>query len=204
MFKHIAEDIAFLLIKYKFIDIKDRDIYIFGLEALFLNISELIISFIISMLFADMYHFLAFVLVFLPLRITGGGFHFNNSSVCFVSSIAVYIAAVAAYRLCPLMYTDIKCIILLFITCIPILLFAPVENKNNPLTHHQKRLNRFLSLGFLFADIFSFFILKHLHRQEATNILIFVTVISILIISGKIKSLEDKILFHKEESGDRI
>ena len=43
MFHNIAEDIAFLLITHKIIDINERDVYMYGPEVILLNGSLLIV-----------------------------------------------------------------------------------------------------------------------------------------------------------------
>lgn len=79
MFRNLAEDIAFLLIKHKILDIEQRDIYIYGLEVILLNGGLVLMFLTISLLFGVMINFWAYLIFFLPIRIFSGGYHAKTS-----------------------------------------------------------------------------------------------------------------------------
>lgn len=109
MFRYIAEDIAFLLIKSKAVNIEERDVYVFGLEVLLLNFINVLTALIISLISGTMWHFAAFMLIFAPLRIFSGGYHAKHSETCFVISTLVYIASVLTLKLYPLFLHKHSC-----------------------------------------------------------------------------------------------
>jgi len=189
-----------LLIKNKLIDVKERAVYVFGLESLLLNSSELIIIFIISLLFTDIRFFVTFILVFLPLRLTGGGFHFSKSSVCFISSITMFVIAVLANNIYPKLYENNIYVIFTIILAVVLLLIAPVENKSNPLSDHKKKKNKVLFSSFLTVDVILLIIFKNLHLQPATGIIIFVSCTSLLLFFGKLKAFEDSLIEKNNKS----
>lgn len=139
MFRYIAEDIAFLLIKNKIVDIEEREVYVYGLEVLLLNISNIIIALIISLITKSMWHFVAFILIFVPLRIFVGGYHAKTSEICFIYTSLVYALTVLIIKLFPLLNQNIAAIIVTTILLIPIMVFSPLENSNNPLGENRKR-----------------------------------------------------------------
>ena len=69
MFNRLSENIAFLLIKNKILDIENRDIYIYSLEVISLNLSIVMICFLMSIFTNSLIHFAAYVLFFIPLRL---------------------------------------------------------------------------------------------------------------------------------------
>ena len=91
MFGDIAESLVFLSIKHKRLDIKDREIYIYGLEVILLNGLLLIYFFIMSIWFDLIFHFVSFLIFFLPLRMFIGGYHSKRSETCFIMSNAMYL-----------------------------------------------------------------------------------------------------------------
>ena len=70
MFRNLAEDIAYLLIKNKIVDIEKRDIYVFGVEVLLLNSLNILTALVVSIITVTKLHFLAFILVFCIYRST--------------------------------------------------------------------------------------------------------------------------------------
>ena len=89
MFRNLAEDISFLLIKNKIVEIEKREIYIYGLEVILLNGGLLITFLIISLLCGEMINFLAYLIFFLPMRLFSGGYHAETSERCFILSTII-------------------------------------------------------------------------------------------------------------------
>ena len=61
MFKHLAEDVTFLLIKNKMLDIQSYEIYLYAVEVIILNGSILLTCLLISILSGELFHMLAFI-----------------------------------------------------------------------------------------------------------------------------------------------
>lgn len=184
MFRYIAEDIAFLLIKNKIVDIEKRDECVYGAEVLLLNLSNILTALIISILSKTMLHFVAFMLIFVPLRIFIGGFHAKTSESCYLITSTTYALTVLCVKLMPELYTNIPAIITLAILIIPIILFAPVEHKNNPLNTDERRRNRLISIILTAVDSLIFITLYILSIPTATSVMIFMVVDSVLMIIG--------------------
>lgn len=184
MFRYIAEDIAFLLIKNKIFDIEKRDKCVYGAEVLLLNLSNILTALIISILSRSMLHFAAFMLIFVPLRIFTGGFHAKSSDSCYVLTTATYALTVLCVKLLPELYANIPAIITLAILIILMILFAPVEHKNNPLNADEHKRNRLISVSLTAIDSLIFIILYFLSISIATSVMIFMAVNSILVQIG--------------------
>lgn len=184
MFRYIAEDIAFLLIKNKIVDIEKRDECVYGAEVLLLNLANILTALIISLLTKSMLHFAAFMLIFVPLRIFIGGFHAKKSESCYLITSAIYALTVLCVKLMPDLYSNIPAIITFAVLIVPIVLFAPVEHKNNPLTPNERRRNRLISIVLTAVDSLIFIALFILSISTATSVMIFMAVDSILMMIG--------------------
>ena len=187
MFRYIAEDIAFLLIKNKIVDIEKRDECVYGAEVLLLNLSNILTTLIISILTKSMLHFAAFMLIFVPIRIFTGGFHAKTSESCYLLTSFIYALTVLCVKLLPELYSNIPAIITLAVLIVPIVLFAPVEHKNNPLTPDERKRNRLISIVLTAVDSLIFVTLFILSISTATSVMIFMAVDSILMLIGFLK-----------------
>ena len=113
MFKHLAEDVTFLLIKNKMLDIQSYEIYLYAVEVIILNGSILLTCLLISILSGELFHMLAFILFFIPLRMLAGGYHCKRSEVCFLCSIGVYGLSIVLVHCAENLYVNIVMQILL-------------------------------------------------------------------------------------------
>ena len=146
MFRNLAEDITFLLIKHKTVDIEHRDVYIYGLEVILLNGGLLITFLIISLLCGEMVNFLAYLIFFLPMRLFSGGYHAETSERCFILSTITFGVSIAVSKLIPLLYISNTGKIIGAVSVIVILVLAPLINENNPLNHICVHLSGFSKL----------------------------------------------------------
>ncbi len=186
MFHNLAEDIAFLLIKHKILDIEQRDIYIYGLEVILLNGCLLIVFLIISLLCGEMINFWSYLIFFLPLRIFSGGYHAKTSERCFVLSTIMYGLSIALTKFIPLLYTLWTWRIAGIVSLLVILVMAPLINENNPLSQTQQKRNRIIVYILLVLDL-AFFILSCNYAWViAANELVFIILEAFLLLAGKI------------------
>lgn len=193
MFRYIAEDIAFLLIKSKAINIEERDVYVFGLEVLLLNSINVLTALIISLISGTMWHFAAFLLIFAPLRIFSGGYHAKRSETCFVISTLVYIASVLIVKLYPLLYVNTVITAALLIPSVLLTVsLAPVVNKNNPLREDERKRYRLVSIVLIVFDSVIFIMFKCWDFSPAASVMIFLAVNSITMLAGLISDKLDK------------
>ena len=192
MFRYLAEDIAFLLIKNKIVDIEKREECVFGVEVLLLNLTNILTALIISILSDTILHFAAFMLIFVPLRIFTGGCHAKTSERCYLITTAVYALSAFSVKQLPELYTSIPAVITFLILIVPIILLAPVENKNNPLNADERKRNRLISIVLTVVDSLIFIIMYLLSITAATSVMIFMAVDSILMLIGLMKNKSEK------------
>ena len=185
MFRNLAEDIAFLLIKNKIVDIEERDTYIYGIEVILLNGGLLLVFLLISLLSGAMINFWAYLMFFLPLRIFSGGYHAKTSECCFVMSTVMYGISVAVTKLLPLLYLDFYWWTAGVVSVLIIFIFAPLINANNPLNEVQKKRNRIIVYSLLIIDLVFFILCYVFNWKIATNELLFIVLDAFLLLVGK-------------------
>lgn len=187
MFRNLAEDITFLLIKNKIVEIEKREIYIYGLEVILLNGGLLITFLIISLLCGEMVNFLAYLIFFLPMRLFSGGYHAETSERCFVLSTITFGVSIAASKLIPLLYISNMGKMIGAVSVIVILVLAPLINENNPLNQAQRRRNRIILCTLLFIDLVFYILSCNYAWTIASNELIFIVMDAVLLLAGKLK-----------------
>lgn len=187
MFHNLAEDITFVLIKHKILDIEQRDVYIYGLEVILLNSIVLITFMLMSFLFKEWLHYLAFLVTFVPLRIFSGGYHADTSERCFLVSVFMYGASLAAIKLIQNLSMNWFFLAAGVISVIVILVMTPLINKNNPLSVSQKNRNRITAYAILVLDLILFILCCSKHWKFASSELIFICLVAILLMIGKLK-----------------
>lgn len=186
MFEYLADDIVIFLIQRKIIDAKDRDLYCYGAEVFFLNILNIIIAVLITIFSGTWSHFLIFMMIFVPLRISIGGYHAKTSQVCLIQSTILYIATVALVKYYPYIYQSVFLKILVAFSVVSIIIFAPIEHINNPLGKKSRKKNRIISISLAILDSIIFVILAVLDCKVASSIMTFIIIAALLMILGKI------------------
>ena len=187
MFRNLAEDITFLLIKNKIVDIEEREIYIYGLEVILLNGGLLITFLIISLLCGEIVNFLAYLVFFLPMRLFSGGYHAETSERCFILSTIMYGISITVSKFIPLLYISNTGKIIGVISVIVILVLAPLINKNNPLNEAQRKRNRIILCTLLFIDLVFYILICNYAWTIASNELIFIAMNAVLLLAEKLK-----------------
>lgn len=187
MFRNLAEDITFLLIKNKIVEIEKREIYIYGLEVILLNGGLLITFLIISILCGEIVNFLAYLIFFLLMRLFSGGYHAETSERCFILSTITFGASIAVSKLIPLLYISNMGKIIGAVSVLVILVLAPLINKNNLLNQTQRKRNRSILCTLLFIDLVFYILSCNYTWTIASNELIFIAMNAVLLLAEKLK-----------------
>lgn len=110
----------------------------YGLEALYLSITKLVVIFSLSYLLGIFQETFYLFLFFNILRLSGFGLHATKSWMCWISSGIVFL--VVPY-LCSAITLSQTLLITLSLICeINLLLFAPADTEKRPLIHKKKRV----------------------------------------------------------------
>lgn len=188
MFKRLSEDITFLMIKNRILDINSYDIYLYAVEIILLNGSIVLACLLMSILSGTLHHMLAFILFFVPLRMLAGGYHCKRSEVCFICSIGMYGVSVLLIQNIDNAYANIVMQGLAMMSAIVILIFSPLINPNHPLEDYQIERNKIIIYGIIAGDFVLYTIFYKYYMAVASSELIFIILVALALILGKVKS----------------
>lgn len=191
MFKHLAEDVTFLLIKNKMLDIQSYEIYLYAVEVIILNGSILLTCLLISILSGELFHMLAFILFFIPLRMLAGGYHCKRSEVCFLCSIGVYGLSIVLVHCAENLYVNIVMQILGILSIIVIIVFSPLINSNHPLEKYQIKRNKKIIYGMIAVDFVLYAVFYKLNLTMASSEIVFIILVALTLLLGTLKNIRN-------------
>ncbi len=160
MLEHLAEDITFILVKNKIIDIDDRAIYIYGVQIILSTLIITIFLLILGIILNKVILTLFFISTFIILRSCTGGYHAESFSGCFVITTLIYLSELLINCLLLNKYKTVLGMIFVIVSTVVIYKLSPVEHENSPLSSDEKkkfkRISRitisviavFISIGF--------------------------------------------------------
>lgn len=184
----LAKLIAAKMAEYDVIPNNDDTIecYIYGMQLVLSAIMIFMTMVITSIFFGRLIECIVFALSFCPLRSLAGGYHCKKYSSCFILSMAFWFILVALLHL-QIYYYTLALTILMAVLTICILIIAPIEHKNNPLSPiEMKAIKRYIVL-MLLAEIICYCLLVKYKLYVFSFILTYsISVTFILMIVEKI------------------
>lgn len=153
------EKICSRLINDGIVEAEEKEIIRYGIHqgaALLINIFTLIF---VCMIFKTICYGIVFLLLFWPLRIYAGGYHANTERQCYILST---LSEVVIFGVCRAAEFEqsIYAVLLLFLSSITILFFAPQDNINKLLdqqeyVRYKEKIKKILIIhGLVFAVSF--------------------------------------------------
>ncbi|MDR1550551.1 MAG: accessory gene regulator B family protein [Hungatella sp.] len=189
----MTKNLVCLLIEYlvntEAIDRQDKDIYVYGLELLFMNILNLATAIVIGMALGQLFECFLFLALFIPLRSYAGGYHAKNSFYCYLVSCFVMVSALLLVRISSkVMRYDIN-LLLMFCSSAVITILAPVENINKPLESDEIQIYGKLARLILTIEVF-ISIVCHYFSYDKLSWLVTLTlfIVAITVLLGKIQN----------------
>ena len=155
----LAKRITNHLIYRKIILEADADIYAYGFECSLSNAIELTAIFAIGWVMGIQIELFVFLFCFSSIKKWTGGWHAKTHLACFVLSTAASILSLLAIGFLP----SWACFVLLVVSGIIVILFAPIAHPNNPKTTDQLLLGRkrvLRSLAMIYLGIIAAYLLQ--------------------------------------------
>lgn len=142
------------LIKNGVLEEEYREDSIYGMTLLTEKIISCSLLFMITVLFGRPLEGIIFIASFLSLRQATGGFHMKTFAGCLLGSSIIILTVFGGFA--PVLQTrSVLLNILLFISAILIIVFAPVNHPNLMLTREEKRRHKYWSIGILILELVS-------------------------------------------------
>lgn len=144
MIQQIAIKTAEKMSERSIIETGKARIYAYGLELLYSSLAGVAALLIISAICGKPFLWIPYLAGFVPLRLSGGGYHAKTHFRCIFTFSFLYSLVLFTERLYPI---PVKaCLIACSINLVIILLFSPVAAPNKPLKESSRRTNRRNSL----------------------------------------------------------
>lgn len=190
------------LMKENRIQNEHREIYAYALEKMYTAIVNIVITILIAFLFHMEFEILVFMLFYIPLRNTAGGFHAKTRTQCTILSVASILiliksaVLVAEFRLWQWIVA-----ISIFIVLFLVYKFAPVDTANKRLTpeiklHKRKRAKQI-------AWIESLILLTCILILPTMKIYIVTAVMAMLLLGVAIIPYKNQGGLYYEENGNK-
>ncbi len=150
MIHQMAKRVTAYFIKKSLISNEQKNIYAYGFEVLISNVIFLSMLAVLGLCTGSLISIFIFILFLYPIRTSAGGYHASNHRNCLLLSV---LCCGTVPLLLALIQNQILC--LFFILCFTastlctVVVFAPLEHKNNPKTKEQ--LHQMKNKSYFFA-----------------------------------------------------
>lgn len=140
MVQEMARKTAYKMADQAVIDPQKIHIFAYGLELLYSSLAGVLALIIISAVGKELFLWVPYLAGFVPLRLSGGGYHAKTHFHCVFEFSLLYSLVLLIVRACilPMIVLPIVCAVTLVI----ILIFSPVAAPNKPLKECQHRTSR--------------------------------------------------------------
>lgn len=157
MVQEMARKTAEKMSNHSIIESKSIHIYAYGLELLYSSLAGVVALIIVSVACGKPFLWIPYMAGFVPLRLSGGGYHAKTHSHCIFSFSLLFILILLTERLfaIPAKAWLIAC----FVNLVIIFLFSPVAATNKPLKESRGRANRRNSLFLGLTNLLGYVVL---------------------------------------------
>lgn len=142
----------------------DKDIYLYALNCVLLNVAPIIIVIVIGIFIGNVVEGLVMIAPFIFIRKYSGGFHMKKMSACLITSVITLLICMIAIKY-------LKCDVIIHCGVVlangVITLFSPIDNENRRLSIKEKERYRIIAivLTWLFTALYVF-----LYRNNNYNL----------------------------------
>lgn len=157
MIQKMAMKTAEKMSEHSVIETKAIQVYAYGLELLYSSLAGVVALIIISAVCGNTFQWIPYLAGFVPLRLSGGGYHAKNHFHCIFAFSMLYLLILLIERLytTPAKVWLIACVVNLAI----VFLFSPVVAPNKPLKECQEEMNRRNSILLGLTNLFGCIVL---------------------------------------------
>ena len=146
MISRMSRNISSFFIAHGIIPENEKEVYSYSFEILFSTIINFLALLIISIISHTFLETMLYILGFVPLRQITGGYHAKNHVRCFLILMFSYTLFLIILLFMPKTHLFIFTITNIVVSTVLVLVFAPSEDKNKPLSEdeftHFKKASR--------------------------------------------------------------
>lgn len=196
MITAIANKVADFFVEKNIIESNEREIYIYGCEALFSALSNFIIVILCGLIMGELVNTLIFFLVFLMMRKYCGGYHARTHLKCnliFISNVFIVLLLIKNI----LLINTAFLIASIIISNVLIFWLAPVENENKPLEKYE--FEKYRKIAIIFSSFFTVIAVLLLFFYKTVSIIIILALLSVSLMMLAARLIK-KVEVNKDES----
>ncbi|MBE6845650.1 MAG: hypothetical protein E7508_08090 [Ruminococcus sp.] len=194
MIERLAEKITRFIYRNTTNDSEMFEVYKYGVEitiSSFLNISLILLC---SLVISDILAGIAFLISFIILRSFTGGYHAKTYFMCnglFVLTFLIVYAINCLLNMLSLPFRVLEMLVLL--NCMPIILFAPIENKQKRLDEQKKKNLRIKAVITFIIISVAALALCFFNNKYGTLVIITTSAVSVMIVIEILRKRRNKI-----------
>lgn len=187
LFAMISHKIGDNLVRSNVIKEEDAEIYIYGINQIFVAVLNVSSALIIGWIFGVILEIAVFMAAYIPLRTFAGGYHAKTPLRCYFFSITMLIIVSIGMKY--FSTSDLAYGVAILVGLFIVLMLSPVENKNKPLGKIEQKVykKRAVLITIIEIAISIFLKLIKLNSLFISTVYSFV-VLSIMLVAEKIKA----------------
>lgn len=156
MIARLSKRVASFFVRNEVIKSEDEEVYEYGLQLLLSTVFNGIIALVLAIISGTVWQCVCYLAVFVLIRKSAGGFHAKTHLGCCCILVVVLSLFILFIKFVPTdIYAAITVIAVVF-SVAAILLFAPLEHENKPISDKDKKRLRKISV--IYAILISFVI----------------------------------------------
>lgn len=189
MLSFLSNQCVKFLVRHHAFNEKDKELYEYGFEIVLSTLFSLLSILCISMCIRHIELFFSFLFFFFIPRLFIGGYHAKTYFKCFIVTNSLFVVNVKLTSLIEKHSQEARILLLIFLSCVIIYIFAPVTNLNHPMTKVTYTKNKTISKVLSCFSLLVLISLYFLPVQKDIFIIssLFYISIAVMIIIEKIK-----------------
>lgn len=197
MLARFSKMLSSFFISREIIKEDERDIYDYSFEIMFSTIINFLVVFVISLITHTILYTCFYIVSFMIVRGTAGGYHAKNHLTCLMILVLCYGSFLILLKILPSFWMTIVLSLFVSVSCVLVFIFSPVEDHNKPLNQQEKikfkKKSRIVILLLSFFSIVLSLLLPDV--RFVFSISSGMVTVAISLVAGKVKN--DKIKLKK-------
>lgn len=186
IFARLSHRIGNNLVRSGIVKEEDAEIYIYGINQIFVSVLNVSSALIIGWIFGAVLEITVFMAAYIPLRTFAGGYHAKTPARCYILSLIIIIIVLIGIKYIPVL--DIIYYVILAAEILIIFLISPVEDKNKLLNGNEQKVYKKRVVFITSVELVISLLFKVIDLDNLFTVIIYsFVVVGCMLIAGKIK-----------------
>ncbi len=142
MIRNLAQRITDYLIQKNVIEEQDKEIYVYGFDLMVSGLLNILLVLLAGLVSGKLWQAVIFIFIMVSVRMFIGGYHADTHLMCNVAFVLTFVLSVIALGISGRFQAAGAVWLLNSIGLLCVVMLAPLENRNKPLSLTQKKQNR--------------------------------------------------------------